>query len=114
MMRAEHRFSPLAMALLTLTGIGAAALLTSCGTGSGKRDVSLVVLRGGVHGGQQPVSGASIQLYAAGATGYGSAATALLTTTVTSGAGGSFTITGDYDCPSASSQVYLVASGGNP
>lgn len=113
-MRAEYRFSPLAMAWLTLAGIGAAALLTGCGTGSGRHDVSLAALRGGVHGGQQPVSGASIQLYAAGASGYGSAATALLATEVTSGAGGSFTITGDYSCPSASSQVYLVASGGNP
>jgi len=49
-----------------------------------------------VHGGQQGVSGATIQLYAAGATGYGLAATALLTTTVTSHAAGSFNITGDY------------------
>jgi hypothetical protein len=27
---------------------------------------------------------------------------------------GSFTITGDYTCPSGSSEVYLVAAGGNP
>ena len=67
-----------------------------------------------VHGGQQGVSGATIQLYAAGATGYGSAATALLTKTVTTDAAGSFTITGDYTCPTASTQVYIVATGGNP
>jgi streptogramin lyase len=67
-----------------------------------------------VHGGQQGVSGATIQLYAAGATGYGSAATPLLTKTVTSNGAGSFTITGDYSCPTATTQVYIVATGGNP
>jgi streptogramin lyase len=67
-----------------------------------------------VHGGQQGVSGSTIQLYAAGATGYGSAATPLLTKTVTSNGAGSFTITGDYSCPTLSTQVYIVATGGNP
>jgi hypothetical protein len=67
-----------------------------------------------VHGGQQAVSGSTIQLYAAGATGYGSAATPLLTKTVTSDGAGNFTITGDYSCPSGSPQVYIVATGGNP
>jgi streptogramin lyase len=67
-----------------------------------------------VHGGQQGVSGSTIQLYAAGATGYGSAGTPLLTKTVTTNGAGSFAITGDYSCPSASTQVYIVATGGNP
>jgi hypothetical protein len=71
-------------------------------------------LRGMVHGGQQPVSGASIQLYAAATTGYGVNATPLLTSTVTSDSTGSFTITGDYTCPSSTSQLYIVAKGGNP
>jgi hypothetical protein len=71
-------------------------------------------LRGRIHGGQQPVSGASIQLYAAGTSGYGTGATPLLTTPVTSDATGSFSITGDYTCPSATSQLYMVATGGNP
>jgi streptogramin lyase len=66
-----------------------------------------------VHGGQQGVSGATIQLYAAG-TNYGSAATPLLTKTVTSNGAGSFTITGDYSCPTTTTQVYIVATGGNP
>src|SRR3984957_13130725 len=71
-------------------------------------------LRGMVHGGSQPISGATIQLYAAGTTGYGTGATALLSTPVTSDASGSFSITGDYTCPSSTSQLYLVAMGGNP
>ena len=38
-------------------------------------------LQGIVHGGQQPVSGATIQLIVPGTTGYGSAGTALASTT---------------------------------
>jgi streptogramin lyase len=38
----------------------------------------------------------------------------LLTKTVTTNGAGSFAITGDYSCPSASTQVYIVATGGNP
>src|SRR5215472_16144810 len=53
---------------------------------------------GSVHGGQQPVVGATIQLYTVGTTADGSAATPLLTATVTSDATGSFSITGLYSC----------------
>ena len=38
----------------------------------------------------------------------------LLTSSVTSDANGLFTITGQYTCPNASSQLYIVATGGNP
>ena len=68
---------------------------------------------GSVHGGQQPVVGASIQLYTVGTAGDGSTATPLLTSPVTSDATGSFSITGLYSC-SGATQVYLVATGGNP
>jgi hypothetical protein len=80
-----------------------------------------------VHGGQQAVSGASLYLFAAGTAGYATPATSLLNTAdagvatdasgngyVTTGANGSFNITGDYACPSSSAQVYLAATGGNP
>jgi polygalacturonase len=90
-------------------------------------------IAGSVHGGQPPVTAATIQLYAVGTTGDGSPATPLLTTTVTTSDGsqnttnsnanagngfnmlpaGSFTITGDYSC-SGSTDVYLVSTGGNP
>jgi hypothetical protein len=80
-----------------------------------------VRLQGTVHGGQQPVAGATIQLYAASTAGYGGASTALITAASTpvghypvlSDANGNFTITGDYTCP-ADAQVYLTASQGNP
>ena len=77
-------------------------------------------LKGSLHGGQQPIVGATVQLYATGSTGYGSAATyssgtsLLGTNVVTTDAHGDFDITGDYTCPSAATPVYLVGTGGNP
>jgi streptogramin lyase len=64
--------------------------------------------------GSSPVSGAAVQLYAAGNGGYGSAGTALLTGSVTTDSSGSFTVPAGYSCASSSTQVYLVARGGNP
>jgi hypothetical protein len=70
--------------------------------------------QGVVRGGQQPVTGATVQLYAAGTGGDGSAATPLLSPAVMTDGNGNFTITGLYKCPSASALVFLVATGGNP
>jgi len=99
-----------------LSGL-ALGVLTGCGAGGspvlpGNDDK--VTLQGKVKGGQQPISGSTIQLYAVGTTGDGTASTPLLTTTVVTGAAGEFSITGDYTCPSITSEVYLIAKGGNP
>jgi streptogramin lyase len=88
-----------------------------------------------VHGGQQPLVGASVYLYAVNDTGYAgpgiaastsNAAVSLLNSStgnppdsngnyyVTTASDGSFSITGDYPCPSATPYVYLLAVGGNP
>ena len=83
-----------------------------------------VRLNGSVYGGQQPIVGAHIYLFAANTTGYGQASVSLLNAAatgqsdsigayVTSNAQGSFTITGDYTC-TPNAQVYLYALGGNP
>lgn len=90
-------------------------LVTGCGMGStaAPNPVPLTV-NGRVHGGQQPVAGANIQLYVVGNAGNGSASTPLLNTAVASGTDGTFSITGDYSCPSSTAQVYLVATQGNP
>ena len=69
---------------------------------------------GKVYGGQQPVTGASIQLYAAGNSGDGSAATSLLASPPMTDSTGSFSITGQYSCPASNPEVYLVATQGNP
>jgi streptogramin lyase len=77
--------------------------------------VSGAALKGRVHGGQQPVSWASIHLYAAGAAGDGEGAVDLLAPkVVTTDGSGEFNISGDYVCPMATTQVYLVARGGDP
>jgi hypothetical protein len=62
--------------------------------------------------GAQPIAGATIQVYAAGTTGNGSAPTALLSTTPTTDATGAFTVPAAYPCPAGSSQLYVVARGG--
>jgi hypothetical protein len=105
--------SPLRLCSISLAGLS--LLIQGCGANlPSNSPLAGGKLRGNIHGGNQPVSGASVQLYAAGTTGYGTAATALLSSPVVSGADGSFTITGDYTCPSSSSQLYIVATGGNP
>jgi hypothetical protein len=90
-----------------------------CGCGVSPPPVSIAArgtaLTGRVQGGQQPVTGATIQLYAAGTSGVGTGATDLLAPhAITTDSSGFFNITGDYTCPSANTQVYLVARGGNP
>jgi streptogramin lyase len=70
---------------------------------------------GTVHAGQHAVSGASISLYAAGTAGNGSTATNLLpAATVTTDSSGAFQLPESYTCPSDTTQLYLVARGGNP
>jgi streptogramin lyase len=88
-------------------------------------------IQGTVHGGQATIAGGSLYLYAANNTGYGNASISLLNSSVlnetpaggkdsngnyyvTTGSDGSFAITGDYTCPSTTSQIYLYATGGNP
>lgn len=95
-------------ALLALLALGCAAGNPPGGPIPGPQ------LRGRVHGGQQPVSGASIQLFAAGAAAYGAGAVSLLAAPVHTDANGGFSLGGDYTCSSPASQLYLLASGGNP
>jgi hypothetical protein len=88
--------------------------------------------QGKVFGGQQPISGARVYLFAANTTGYGGPGIAPSTANasisllnaggavqtdstgsyVTTDSGGNFSITGDYTC-TANTQIYLYALGGN-
>jgi hypothetical protein len=91
------------------------AALAGCGfTLSSTAYQTPVPLRGSVRGGNQPVSGASVQFYAAGTSGPGSAALPLLGKPVQSDSNGNFSIPASLICPSSTSQVYVVARGGKP
>ena len=102
---------------------GCSGSFTSDGVSPGEMGVAL---QGMVHGGQQPISGAHVYLFAAGATGYGSAAVSLLTpglsgvatdstgSYVTTNVSGGFSITGAWSCVNGGDQVYILATGGNP
>ncbi len=86
-------------------------------------------IQGNVHGGNFPVTGAQIYLFAAGQSGYGTSATSLMTSGasgvscsnpvvsgacyVTTDGNGNFAVGGDYTC-TAGQQVYMVAVAGNP
>jgi len=74
-------------------------------------------LNGTVLAGSQPVVGSQVALYAAGSSGYGSGSTLLSASGqspfATTGANGQFALPAGSTCPSATSEVYLVAIGGS-
>ncbi len=101
-----------ATASASLTGCGGSVQSTStppppAGSYSG------VSFTGTVKSGSQPLIGSSVLLYAAGATGSGSAGSSMLGEALTTDSTGSFTIPAAYPCPSATSQLYLVARSGH-
>jgi streptogramin lyase len=116
-----HELRAPGTALILATGILALAC-TGCGTSTYSAPITAppstgsytgVNFSGKAFAGTQPLIGASVQLYAAGATGDGSSASALLPAALITGANGAFTVAG-YNCPASSSLIYLVATGGKP
>jgi hypothetical protein len=121
-------FSPL-KCLALLTAALATAALTGCAnmvtTASETNAFSTVGTTAGmIHGGQQPVSGATVKIYAVGTAGYGSPSTLLATTTTSTTGTGSFAFqqvtsgaTGpsgsSYICPTSNTQIYITANGGD-
>ena len=93
------------------------ALVIGCSSNQflGPADSSPVLsaaLQGKVHGGQNPITGASVQLWAVGTSGYGSAASQL-GSSVSTDSNGNFSL-GAYTCPTPGTLTYITASGGNP
>jgi hypothetical protein len=112
------------MEVAAVLGAAGAIALTGCGVSSSVAANSVTppvtppvavttAPHGEAFGGQQPVSGMTLQLYEAGGTGYGSAATPLFSPATTTNATGGFSFP-TYHCASGSSQVYLVGTGGDP
>jgi hypothetical protein len=114
----------LAVPVMLATGCGN-MVTTATGIGSTS---SVATVSGHIHGGNQPISGSVVTLYAAGATGYGSVATLYATTTSANDGYGSFSFTKSatnsgivgtgstnaYGCPSSGNpQMYLIAKGGS-
>lgn len=105
---------PASASLFWLAGCG---LGTSTGTSPRTPIVGgPLAVQGKLFGGQQPIGGATIRMYAVGATGYGSPAVSVMNsgvtvTTATDGSG-SFVLTGKYTC-SPEQRVYLTATGGD-
>ncbi len=125
--------SILSAAVLALAGCGSTVTNTGGGGGSGgssepnsckatnltspsqpapTKNYPLSGFAGVVRAGSLPITAATVQLYAAGTTGNGSAPTALLNSAVTTDSAGAFT-TGSTTCPYSNSVVYLVARGGS-
>src|SRR5580704_4769333 len=108
------------MRIVSCAGLLGVCAATSLLTGCGARNATMVEpsatngVSGTLRGGQSPVTSATIQLYAVGTTGDGSAATPLLKSAVTTDANGNFTISNLYTCPVSNPLVYLTATGGNP
>lgn len=100
-----------AASLLTLAGCGGA--MANPGTTTPPITTTPTVAQGHAFSGSLAVSGATVKLYAASTTGYGTASTSLLQTAVTTASDGGFTIYGDFTCP-ANALVYVTATGGNP
>jgi len=113
-------FSVSFSAVLAILGVAvSASSLTGCSSAT----VGSHIGPGGYEGqgfsgkalvGQQPLIGASVELYAAGASGNGASGVELLSNALITGSTGTFSVPAGYDCPSADSQIYLVARGGEP
>jgi len=102
---------------LVLTGCGMISV-PSTGTSTPIAVTPAAATLGGVvHGGQQPVSGATVKLWAAGVTGaspagYGANSTLVATTTSSSAGAFSFDTSGNSPCTTGQ-YLYITAQGGN-
>lgn len=112
--------SPTRSLVAVLAAAGLAVTLSGCaGIGVGPATVPVTTtiaagkVNGTVFGGQQPVVGASIQLYTMNPTTLRGAATALLAPgAVTTGGDGGFHVTVPFTCPTGD-YMYIVVTGGD-
>ena len=121
--------------VLRSAALGASAVavvcLSGCAATSEKASPSpsgmtTLIPKGSLHGGHEPIVGARVFVYAANSTGgYGSPSTSLMQpgvgtsndpfqgNYVTTDVNGIFSYAGTVTCPTPTTQVYLLATGGN-
>ena len=135
----NHRlsFSSVASVLGVACTLGLSGCSANFGTTSDTATQTAVHIQGRVHGGQQPISGSHVYMYAASNAAYGgngiaptagatgNASVSLLTSAtgnpadtngnfyVTTDVNGNFSINGAFAC-SSGQQVYLYSTGGDP
>jgi rhamnogalacturonan endolyase len=104
---------------LTLSGCAFSgapiAATASLGSPTGSSSAAAKSAIGGtVHGGQQPIVGAAVTLWAAGTAGsYGTGATSVATTTTDANGNFSFNVSGASPCTTGQ-YLYVTSLGGNP
>ena len=99
----------MALLFLTLSTVGCQPVASPEATDDQPRSQ-----QGKVHGGQQGISGSTVQIYAVGTSGDGGAAAPLFPKAVLTDAGGGFSLQGLSSCPTSDAITYVVARGGNP
>ena len=99
-------------AFVLVTTLVSLAALTGCGVGAGSTaapsEFQAAAISGKLNGGPNPIIGSTIRAYTTG-TAYG---TGVLRDTAYTDSTGTFTLSGDYSCPSGQF-LYLTAVGGN-
>jgi hypothetical protein len=111
----SFRFSSKASFLaLAPVSLAVAALITGCGMDQGLHSTgaTAATVSGTVFGGNTPISGATVSLYATQSNGYGGNGLLLGNATTLTTSTGSFTFGALTACPTGQ-QAYLVAAGGN-
>jgi streptogramin lyase len=109
-----HKESLMNRLLLVLT-LASASLAAGCSSGQetagggGTAAPTPMSLHGVVHGGQAPIVGSAVTLYAASQQAL---ATATSVTTATTDSSGNFSLS--FTCPSPTAQMYVSSVGGNP
>ncbi len=105
--------------ILVITLLPLTLLISGCGVGTQSQasaDLASAAIQGKLLGGRNPISGATLSIYAVGNSGYGSAATQI-GSSITSNADGSFQFPSGTLSSCASSTpnapIYLLSAGGN-
>lgn len=121
----RQRLSALPLCLAAVVTAGLALTLTGCGMAGGSAASTHAAtvaaasqFGGNVHGGQQPVMGATVTLWAAGVTGaspagYGANSTSIATTTTDSSGNFSFDNTSGVSPCTAGQYLYITSTGGD-